>query len=104
MRRLARSFGFIVLFRRACFVQIELRCPRCPCRFNAGQEAGAEEIRDRMTVQGAWSGLAEGATFEEMIYAGLVRTGYIGCPECGGVASIQEERRPRRATAGGGRR
>jgi hypothetical protein len=64
----------------------------------------AEEIRDRMTVVGAWSGLAEGSTFGEMIYAALVRTGYIGCPECGGVAAIHEERRPRRAVAGGGRR
>jgi hypothetical protein len=44
-----------------------------------------------MIDEGPWFALAEGKTFEDMIFAALVRRGKIRCPECGKPVSIHEE-------------
>jgi hypothetical protein len=63
-------------------MQIELRCPSCPCRFGSAPDTPADEILDRMIDDGPWFALGEGETFEDMISAALLQRGRICCPEC----------------------
>jgi transposase-like protein len=72
-------------------MQIELRCPRCPCRFSAPPDLPADEVIDRMIDEGTWFALAKGETFEDMIFAALVARGKIRCPECSKAVAIHEE-------------
>jgi hypothetical protein len=72
-------------------MQIELRCPRCPCRFSAAPETPADQVVDLMIEEGPWFALARGETFEDMIFAALVARGKIRCPECGVAVAIHEE-------------
>jgi len=44
-----------------------------------------------MTDEGPWFGLAEGETFEDMIFAALTSRGAIRCPECAGTVAVSEE-------------
>jgi hypothetical protein len=44
-----------------------------------------------MIDEGPWFALADGKTFEDMIFAALMRRGKIRCPECGKPVAIQEE-------------
>jgi hypothetical protein len=65
---------------------IELRCKRCACHFSAAPDTPYLEILDRMIDEGPWFGLAEGQTFEDMVFATLATRGLIRCPVClGGV-------------------
>jgi len=72
-------------------MHIELRCPRCPCQFSAPPDTPADTVIDRMIDEGPWFALADGKTFEDMIFAALMRRGKIRCPECGKPVAIQEE-------------
>jgi len=72
-------------------MHIELRCPGCPCRFGAAPDAPADEVVDRMIDDGPWFALAEGPTFEDMIFAALLARGKIRCPDCGRPVAIHEE-------------
>jgi hypothetical protein len=72
-------------------MQINLRCPRCPCCFSASPDTPADEIIERMIDEGPWYALAEGSTFEDMIFAALLTRGRIGCPDCGKSVAIVEE-------------
>src|SRR5690349_4620967 len=74
--------GTVPLVSRRRPVQIHLRCPRCPCHFSAPAETAAAEVLERMTDDAPWFALAEGDTFEEMVFAALQRRGRILCPEC----------------------
>ena len=71
-------------------MQIELRCPSCPCHFSACPDTPAAEILDQMTEDGPWFALGEGETFEDMIIAALLHRGRIGCPECHAPVAIGE--------------
>jgi hypothetical protein len=72
-------------------MQIELRCPCCPCRFRAPSFAPAAEVLDRMTEEGPWFALAEGDTFQDMLEAALRARGRIRCPECGTAVAVGDE-------------
>ena len=72
-------------------MQIELDCPRCHCHFASDPDASAGEVWQRMTEEGPWFALGEGATFEDMIYNALTSRGVILCPDCGQAASVNEE-------------
>ena len=63
-------------------MQIHLYCPDCLCQFSAPADTPASEILDRMTDDAPWFALAEGETFEDMVFAALGRRGKILCPEC----------------------
>jgi hypothetical protein len=71
-------------------MEIELRCRRCPCRFSASPDTSCEEIVDRMIEEGSWFALGEGDTFEDMIFAALVKRGKIRCPECWQPVAVGE--------------
>ncbi len=72
-------------------MQIELDCPRCHCHFASPPDSPAAVVLDRMTEEGPWFALGDGATFEDMIFAALVERGQICCPECGAPVSVSEE-------------
>src|SRR5262249_9161212 len=78
-------------------MHIQLHCPRCSCQFSAPPDTPALEIINRMTDEGPWFGLAEGDTFEDMIFAALLSRGKICCPEC--LATVQVRGRERRRSA-----
>jgi hypothetical protein len=63
-------------------VQIHLRCPCCPCHFSAPADAPVAAILERMTEEAPWFTLAEGKTFEDMVFAALGESGGILCPRC----------------------
>ncbi len=63
-------------------MEIHLCCPRCPCRFSSAPEASAEEVLDRMNGDAPWFALAEGETFEDMVFTALGKRGRILCPDC----------------------
>jgi hypothetical protein len=72
-------------------MHMELRCPGCPCRFGAAPDTSADEVLDLMIAEGPWFALAEGETFEEMVFAALGARGKIRCPDCGRAVSIEEK-------------
>jgi hypothetical protein len=72
-------------------MQIELRCPDCACHFAAAPETPYAAVLDRMTDVGPWFGLAEGETFEDMIFAALTTRGTIRCPDCGDPVGVSEQ-------------
>lgn len=72
-------------------MQVELYCPECCCRFAAPPDSSCDEILERMTEEGNWYALGDGATFEDMIFAALEARGSILCPECGHPVSVSEE-------------
>jgi hypothetical protein len=72
-------------------VQVELRCPSCACHFSAPPDTPYSEVLDRMIDEGPWFGLAEGDTFEDMIFAALTARGVIRCPNCSGAVAVGEE-------------
>jgi hypothetical protein len=72
-------------------MQIELHCPCCQCLFAAAPDAPAGEVLERMTDEGPWYALGDGATFEDMIFSALTASGSIHCPECGEPVSVSEE-------------
>ncbi len=71
-------------------MQIELRCPSCACHFSASPDAPYGEVLDRMIDEGPWFGLAEGKTFEDMIFAALTTRGAIRCPDCTDAVIVSE--------------
>jgi hypothetical protein len=71
-------------------MEIELCCAPCGCRFSAAPETPRDAVMDRMTDDGPWFGLAEGNTFEDMIFAALLSRGAIGCPECRELVDVRE--------------
>jgi hypothetical protein len=71
-------------------MHIELRCPRCVSHFSAPHQTPYEEVLDRMIDEGPWFGLAEGDTFEDMIFAALATRGVIRCPDCAGPVAVGE--------------
>lgn len=71
-------------------MEIELKCPRCACRLAAAPEMPFEEVMARMATEGPWVALANGATFEDMIFAVLLRRGSIRCPECQDSLQVSE--------------
>jgi hypothetical protein len=72
-------------------MQVELCCPECCCRFAAPPDTSADEIIERMTDEGPWYALGDGATFEDMIFAALTSRGAILCPECNRPVAVSEE-------------
>jgi hypothetical protein len=72
-------------------MQVELFCPHCSGRFAASPETPAAQVLERMTEEGPWYALGDGATFEDMIFASLVERGAITCPECGDPVTVNEE-------------
>lgn len=72
-------------------MDLELECPRCGCCFAAAPDMPAHEVLDRMTEDGPWFGLGDGATFEDMVFNAVTARGEILCPDCGGPASVREE-------------
>ena len=75
-------------------MRIELRCPLCACRLTAPQDAPYDEVLDRMTDEGPWFALADGDTFEDMVFAALASRGTIQCPDCRGPVAVSEESLP----------
>jgi hypothetical protein len=69
---------------------IELRCPCCPCRLRAAHDAATEDVCRQMTEEGPWFGLADGETFEDMIFNALLTRGVIRCPECRAPVAVGE--------------
>jgi len=63
-------------------MQVHLYCAHCLCHFSAAGDTPAAEILDRMTDDAPWFALAEGDTFEDMVFAALAARGRILCPEC----------------------
>src|SRR5437660_4857675 len=63
-------------------MQTHLYCPRCSCHFSALADTPAAEVLERMTDDAPWFALAEGKTFEDMVFAALGARGKILCPEC----------------------
>jgi hypothetical protein len=80
-------------------MQIELHCPDCSCHFRARPEMPAGEVLNRMTDAGPWFALAEGETFEDMIFAALLGRGRILCPECREPVCVSERTLGRYARA-----
>ena len=72
-------------------MQIELDCPRCHCHFESSPDSPACEVLDRMTEEGPWFALGDGATFEDMIFTALTERGAILCPDCNHPVSVTEE-------------
>jgi hypothetical protein len=72
-------------------MHIELRCPRCPCRLGAAPAATAEAVCEQMMGEGPWFGLADGATFEDMVFNALLARGEIRCPECRTPVCVSEK-------------
>jgi hypothetical protein len=72
-------------------MEIHLHCPRCACHFSAAAETPASEVLERMTDEAPWFALAEGNTFEEMVFAALTARGRILCPECRGEVLVGGE-------------
>jgi hypothetical protein len=72
-------------------MQVELRCPNCPCCFAAPPDTPSAEILDRMIAEGPWYALGDGETFEDMIFTALTSRGAIHCPECNQQVSVSEE-------------
>jgi hypothetical protein len=72
-------------------MQVELYCPHCSCRFAASPDTPAHVVLDRMTTDGPWYALGDGETFEDMIFATLLREGEVFCPECSSPVSVNEE-------------
>jgi hypothetical protein len=70
---------------------LELRCPSCPCHFSAAPSTPYSDVLDRMIDEGPWFGLAEGKTFEDMIFAALAMRGSIRCPECSEAVVVGEQ-------------
>jgi hypothetical protein len=73
-------------------MHIELRCPSCPGPFRAPHHLPADQVLPRMIDAGTCYALADGPTFQDMIRATLVQSGYVGCPECGQAVTIHEVR------------
>jgi hypothetical protein len=71
-------------------MEIELCCEPCNCRFSAPPDLPRDWVLHRMTEEGPWFALAEGATFEDMIFAALLTRGAIGCPECRELVGVRE--------------
>jgi hypothetical protein len=63
-------------------MNIHLHCPHCACHFSAAADTPAAEVLDRMNDDAPWFALAEGDTFEDMVFAALASRGRILCPEC----------------------
>jgi hypothetical protein len=72
-------------------VEIELFCPDCLSRFSASPHTPADEIIDRMRDEGPWYALANGETFEDMIFSALLYRGAIRCPDCSEPVLIREK-------------
>jgi hypothetical protein len=70
---------------------IELGCPSCGCSFKAPPDTPYGKVLDQMIDEGPWIGLAEGDTFEDMIFAALTTRGVIRCPDCSEPITISEE-------------
>lgn len=71
-------------------MRIELRCPCCLCSFAAEPDAPALRILDRMIDEGPWFALADGETFEDMVFNALLARGRISCPDCGEAVHVNE--------------
>jgi hypothetical protein len=72
-------------------MQVELYCSRCRCLVVGAPNDAADEIVDRMSKEAPALALAEGETFEDLIFAALTKRGQTRCPECGEPVSVSEE-------------
>jgi hypothetical protein len=72
-------------------MQIELHCPCCTCHFVAPPDTAAQEVLERMFLDGPAYALGDGATFEDMIFSSLTEHGQIACPDCGEAVNVSEE-------------
>lgn len=72
-------------------MQVELYCQSCQSRFVAPPETPAVEVLEQMIDEGPWFALAEGETFEDMIFAALSSRGAICCPSCRRPVAVSEE-------------
>jgi hypothetical protein len=71
-------------------MQIELHCTQCSCSFAAAPETPMADVMERMKDEGPWFALANGDTFEDMVWAALLSRGAIYCPACGKPVSVRE--------------
>jgi hypothetical protein len=72
-------------------MQVELYCTNCHCRFVAPPDTPADDVAQRMALEGPWYALGDGETFEDMIFNTLTTDGEIDCPECGEPVHVSEE-------------
>ena len=72
-------------------MQIHLRCPRCPCRFSADADTPVSRILEQMTEDAPWFTLAEGESFEDMVFVALGKRRSILCPQCRGTVLVGGE-------------
>jgi hypothetical protein len=72
-------------------MKIELYCPRCACRLVAAPDTPWFDLVGQMTEEGPWFALANGETFEEMVWGAILTRGFILCPECEGPVSVREQ-------------
>jgi hypothetical protein len=72
-------------------MKLELSCPRCTCHLAAAPDTPGEKLVAQMTEEGPWFALANGETFEDMVWAALLSRGVIRCPECAEPVSVREQ-------------
>jgi hypothetical protein len=71
-------------------MEVELFCSCCLNRFAAPPDCPQDSVLDRLTDEGLWFALADGALFEDMIFAALLGRGMITCAECGTPTDVRE--------------
>ncbi len=63
-------------------MQLYLHCPNCSCRLSAPADLPTEDVVTLMTADAPWFALADGETFEDMVFTALQNRGRILCPNC----------------------
>lgn len=72
-------------------MRLDMQCSSCFHSFQAPTDTRTAEALVRMSAEGPWSSLGDGATIEDRIFAVLTAHGNIHCPECREAVSIGEE-------------
>ena len=72
-------------------MHIKLPCDRCGCRFTCPEDAPAADVLERITAEGPWFALGDGATVEDRLFADLSAQDEVCCPRCGTEVAWSEE-------------
>ena len=72
-------------------MKLELHCPRCACHLAAAPDTPWSDLVAQMADEGPWFALANGETFEEMVWNALLSRGSIRCPQCQEPVSVREQ-------------
>ncbi len=70
---------------------LDLYCPNCRRDLRAFSEPFDPDVLERISEEGPWAALGDGATFEDTLYRALAESDAGRCPECDAVASVNEE-------------